>query len=190
MKTIVAMLLVSLLLPAVLTAKLSAETNTSEQRKTAIVYFSKTGNTRQACQTLAKTFPADLVELKIVQKPAAKGDLPVIDPARVDLTSYSSVIVASPVWAANLVPAVQSFLKNNALGDGKVIVLTTTNVSMPEKFQEKHKKLIVDAGGIVAGYYQVVMMEKKDRKPQPRPQADIQKDMASIAVEIKKLLLQ
>jgi flavodoxin len=190
MKKTIATLLLSFLLAAVFAANLSAETVPQSKGKTAIVYFSKTGNTRQACEVLAKTFPANLVELKVAQKPAAKGELPVIDPDRVDLKPYSSIIVASPVWGANLVPAVRAFLKNNPLGGRKVIVLTTTNLAMPDKFQEKHKKLVIDAGGTVSGYYQVVMMEKKDGKPVPRPQDDIQKDMTAIAAAIMKNLSQ
>jgi hypothetical protein len=98
--------------------------------------------------------------------------------------------VASPVYAANLVPAVRAFLKNNPLGGRKVIVLTTTNAAMPDKYQEKHKKLVADAGGNVAGYYQVVMMEKQDGKPVPRSQGEIQKYMTAIAAAIMKNLSQ
>lgn len=188
MKKIIAMLLVSFLVPAVFTANLSAETGASGKEKTAVVYFSKTGNTRQACEALAQKIPADLFELKLSQKPVAKGALPEIEPAKIDLRSYSFVVVASPVWAANLVPAVRAFLENNPLGGRKVVVLTTTNAAMPEQFQEKHKKLVEDAGGSVAGYYQVVMMEQKDGKPVPRAEAAIQKDTETIVEEIMKVI--
>jgi flavodoxin len=188
MKKTIATLLLSFLLAAVFAANLSAETVPQSNRKTAIVYFSKTGNTRQACEVLAKTFPANLVELKVAQKPAAKGELPIIDPDRVDLNPYSSIIVASPVWAANLVPAVRAFLTNNPLGGRKVIMLTTTNAAMPDKFQQKHKKLIADAGGNVAGYYQLVMMKKEEGKVVPRAQDEIKKDMAAIAGKVKNII--
>ena len=115
MKKTIAALLAALLLAAVCAANLSAETVPPVQGKTAIVYFSKTGNTRTACNVLAKELPGDLFELTVAQPPAAKGELPVIEPAQIDLNSYSLVVVASPVWAANLVPAVQAFLKNNSL---------------------------------------------------------------------------
>ena len=61
---------------------------------------------------------------------------------------------------------------------------------MPEQFQEKHKKLVADAGGNVVGYYQLVMMEKKDEKPVPRAEADIQKDTTAIVAEIMKSVSQ
>jgi len=188
MKKILGILLASVLMIAVCAANLSAETGASGKEKTAVVYFSKTGNTRQACEVLAETFPVDLFELKVVQKPAAKGALPVIDPARIDLKPYSVVIVASPVWAANLVPAVRAFLKNNALGGKNVVVLTTTNAAMPEQFQQKHKQLVTDAGGTLAGYYQLVMLEKKDDPPVPRAEAAIKKDTAAVVEEIRKVI--
>ena len=143
---------------------------------------------RTACNVLAKELPGDLFELTVAQPPAAKGQLPQIEPPRIDLGPYSSVVVASPVWAANLVPAVRAFLKNNPLGGRKVIILTTTNAAMPENFQEKHKKLVEDAGGSVAGYYQLVMMEEKDGKPVPREKADIQKETAVVVEGIMKLM--
>ena len=175
-----------LLLAVVCTGSSGAETVTPVQGKTAIVYFSQTGNTRLVCEVLAKELPADLFELKIAKPPAAKGQLPQIEPSRIDLGPYSCVVVASPVWAANLVPAVRAFLKNNSLAEKKIVVLTTTNAAMPEHFQEKHKKLVADAGGSVAGYYQLVMMEEKDGKPVPREKADIQKDTTAIVAEIIK----
>ena len=68
--------------------------------------------------------------------------------------------------------------------------MTTANVPMPEEFQAKHKKLVTEAGGVVSGYYQVAVQEKKDGKGVPRTQADIQKDATAIAGEIRKLLGQ
>lgn len=164
--------------------------NQAAKKTTAIVYFSQTGNTRLACEVLAKELSADVFELKVVKPPSAKGELPLIEPAQVDLNSYSFVIVASPVWAANLVPAVRVFLKNNSLGNKKVAVLTTTNAAMPENFQEKHKKLVKDAGGNVAGYYQITVMDaQQNGKGVPRSKDDIQKDAMAIAVEIRKNIL-
>jgi flavodoxin len=176
----------SVLLAAVSIGSLGAETQSPAPGKTVVVYFSQTGNTRTACETVAQEFSADMVELKVTKPPAAKGQLPEIDPKRIDLNPYSSVIVASPVWAANLVPAVRAFLRDNSLGGRKSIILITTNTAMPEQFQEKHKKLVADAGGNVVGYYQLVMMEQKDGKPAPRKAVDIQKDTKSIASEILK----
>ena len=188
MRKIISLWSVLVLLTVVWTMSAGAETVSPEKAKTAIVYFSKTGNTRQACELLAKAISADLFELKVAKAPAAKGQLPEIEPAQIDLKPYSFVIVASPVWAANLVPAVRAFLKNNALGGKNVVVLTTTNAAMPEQFQQKHKKFVGDAGGIIAGYYQLVMMEKKDDTPVPRAEAAIKKDTATVVEEIMKVI--
>lgn len=190
MRTKISLWCAALLLTAVCDGSLSAETVKTAQGKTAVVYFSQTGNTRTACEVVAKELSADIFELKIVKPPAAKGQVPEIEPARIDLVPYSSVIVASPIWAANLVPAVRAFFINNPLGGRKVVLLTTTNVLMPEEFQHKHKQLVADAGGNPAGYYQVAVQEKKDGKDVARTQADIQKDATAIAGEIRKLLAQ
>ena len=72
------------------------------QGKTAVIYFSETGNTRSVCEVLGREIPADLIELKVVKESAAKGELPVVEPGRVDLKPYRLVVVASPVWMGTL----------------------------------------------------------------------------------------
>jgi flavodoxin len=163
---------------------------TPAKGKTAIVYFSQTGNTRTACEIVAKKLSADVFELKIAKPPAAKGQLPVIEPATIDLDPYSFIVVASPIWAGKLVPAVQAFLKNNSLEGRRVAVLTTTNLAMPEQFHEKSKKFVTDAGGMVAGYYQVAVQKKQGDKSVARSAADIQKDTAIVADGIRSLVKQ
>jgi len=190
MHTKISQLCLAILLTAACAGNLSAETLNPAHGKTAVVYFSQTGNTRTACETVAKELSADVFELKVAKPPAAKGQLPEIEPARIDLAPYSCIVVASPIWAAKLVPAVQAFFINNPLSGRKVVLLTTTNVPMPEEFQAKHKKLVTEAGGVVYGYYQVAVQEKRDGKDVPRTQADIQKDATVIAGEIRKLLGQ
>ena len=49
----------------------------------------------------------------------------------------------------------------------QVAVVTTANVPMPEEFQAKHKKLVTEAGGVVSGYYQVAVQEKKTARAFP-----------------------
>ncbi|MBM4312264.1 MAG: hypothetical protein FJ119_15150 [Deltaproteobacteria bacterium] len=178
----------AVLLIAVCAGKLSAETEKPAQGKTAVVYFSQTGNTRAACEVLAKELSADIFELKVAKPPAAKGQLPEIEPSWIDLSPYSFIVVASPIWAANLVSAVQAFLKNNPLEGRKAVILTTTNVPMPEEFQNKHKQLVADAGGNLAGYYQVVVQEQKEGKAVARTQDDIRSDAKAIAGGIKTLM--
>jgi hypothetical protein len=186
MRSKICLLCAAILLVAACAGNLSAETVKPAQGKTAVVYFSQTGNTRTVCEVLAKELSADIFELKIAKPPAAQGQLPEIEPARIGLTPYSSVVVASPVWAAKLVPAIRVFLKNNPLGGRKAVLLTTANVPMPEEFQNKHKQLVAEAGGNLAGYYQVAVQEKKDGKDVARTQSDIRTDAAVIAAEIKK----
>lgn len=185
MKKTIAFLCLSVLLASVSAEHPGAEAASPAQGKAAVVYFSKTGNTRTACEVVASELGADVFELKVVKPPAAKGQLPEIEPAAIDLSPYSFMVVASPVWAANLVPAVRAFLKGSRLEGKTVAVLTTANVEMTEQFQAQHKQLVMDAGGNVAGYYQIVMMEQKEGKPVPRAKADIQKETLDIAAKTK-----
>jgi flavodoxin len=190
MRTTTSLWCAIVLLTAVCAGSLGAETPKPAHGTAAVIYFSQTGNTRAVCEVVAKELSADVFELKIVKPPAAKGQLPEIEPARIDLSHYAVVVVASPIWAAKLVPAVQEFLKNNPLGGRKAVLLTTTNVPMPEEFQNKHKQLVADAGGKLAGYYQVVVQEQKDGKAVARTRDEIASDAKSVAAKIKQALAQ
>ena len=89
MHTKISLWCVAVLLTAVCAGNLNAETVKPAQGKTAVVYFSQTGNTRTACEVVAKELSADIFELKVVKPPAGQGQLPEIEPARIDLATYS-----------------------------------------------------------------------------------------------------
>lgn len=191
MRTKISLWCAAVLLTAVCTGNLNAETVKLAQGRAAIFYFSETGNTRSVCEVLGREIPADLIELKVVKESAAKGELPVVEPGRVDLKPYRLIVVASPVWMGNLVPAVQAFLNDNRLGSLQVAVVTTANVPMPAEFQAKHKNLVTEAGGVVSGYYQVAVQEKKEGKGGkgvPRTKEALRNDAKDIAAEIMKIM--
>ena len=119
-KNNMSLVFVCVLLTAVCVGKsLARKPCLRKKAKQPLYIFPKPGIHAQPVKCWQKQSPADLFELKIAKPPAAKGQLPEIEPARIDLKPYSSVVVASPVWAANLVPAVRAFLKNNSLGGKK-----------------------------------------------------------------------
>jgi len=111
-----------------------------------------------------------------------------IEPTTVDLSRYSSVILASPIWMATLSPAIRTFLTLNKLDGKKVLLFTTTNARLNEQLQEKITMLVKQAGGEVVGYYQVLAMEGKDGKKAERTLEQMVEDTLQLVPEMQNAL--
>lgn len=106
--------------------------------KTAIVYYSMSGNTRYAAERIAQTIGADLIPLVPTKaypdsgfkkffwggKSALMGDKPALEPYAFDPNAYDLVILGTPVWAGTIAPPLRTFIAENAasLRDKKVAV--------------------------------------------------------------------
>jgi flavodoxin len=202
MKKTIAILVVSLLLAAVFVANLSAETGVPRQQKTAIVYYSRTGNTRTACKALQKDLGCDIIEIKDLKNRAGGwgfftstiGTLfethTKIDPVHPELAPYNAVIIGSPIWAGKLSTAIRTFIAENRFDGKKVVLYTTTNVFEKEGSKNKAKKMVTESGGQVVGSFQIAVTEKINEEKIERSQSLIKEDAVKIAGEIKKVLTQ
>ena len=172
---------------AVLTLTIFSSVQSYAAEKPLIIYFSQTGNTKAVCEALQKALGADIIEVKNAsQDKPKKGELPAIEPKSIDLTKYSSIIIGSPIWAAQVAPVIKAVLKNNDFKGKKVTLFTTTNVSIPEEFRGKSKALVQQAGGTVAGYYEVIVADTIDKKAVPRKKEQILSDTAKLVPELQK----
>ena len=94
--------------------------------KRLVVYYSLTGNTEEAAETIAKALDADLLKLETVKDmpksfaarmlvgggQVAFNRIPELKPIDVDIDSYDEIILGSPIWNSKGVPAVNAFLKD------------------------------------------------------------------------------
>ncbi len=109
-------------------------------KKPLVVYYSWSGNTREAAKIIAETIDADLFEIKTkvpypekyedcikaVKEQNAKGILPELENPECDFSKYGDVVLASPNWWGTLPPPVQSFIKANSF-KGTTPALFITN---------------------------------------------------------------
>ena len=175
------------ILVAILTLTLFSSAQSNAEQKTLIIYFSQTGNTKAVCEALQKGLGADIIEVKNAsQDKPKKGELPAIAPKSIDLTKYSSIILGSPIWAAQIAPAIKAVLKNNDFKGKKVALFTTTNVAIPEEFRGKSKALVQQAGGTVVGYYEVIVADTVEKKAVPRKKEQIVADALKLLPELQK----
>ena len=120
--------------------------------KALVVYYSRTGNTRFAAQTIAAEIGADVeevVDLKNRQgrlnylpagRDALQGKETEIAPATRTPTGYDLIVIGQPVWAGSPTPAIRTYLKKNDLS-GKKIALFFTDIGLGKAF-EKTKALM------------------------------------------------
>lgn len=94
--------------------------------KTAIVYYSMSGNTERVAEEAAKALNADLVRLVPQKaypdkgfkkflwggKSALMGDRPALEKYDFD-GGYDLVVIGSPVWAGTFAPPLRTFLADN-----------------------------------------------------------------------------
>jgi flavodoxin len=184
------------------TGSSDAEIASSEKSKTAIVYYSRTGNTKTACEALQKELGCDIIEIKDLKNreggwgffTAALGSMfnthTKIDPEHIDLAPYGAVIIGAPVWAGRPAAAIRTFIAQNNFKDKKVVMFTTTNVFENKGSQSRTENMVVQSGGRVSGYFQVAATEKINEEKTVRSQELIAQDAAKLAVEIKKALAQ
>ena len=95
--------------------------------KTAVVYYSMSGNTAETAKKIADTAGADLVEIRPVKaypdkgirkflwggKSAVMAETPALQPYDFRAEDYDRIIIGFPVWASNMAPPVRTFVKEN-----------------------------------------------------------------------------
>ena len=152
--------------------------------KTAIVYYSMNGNTAMVAEELAKSLPADLIEIRPERaypdkgirkflrggKSAVMAETPKLQPYVFRAEEYDRVVIGFPVWAGNITPPVRSFVKENREGlKGKdIFAFACQGGSGAEKAFAKLRECL----GTDALAATMVLIDPKD-KPDPDNQRRI-----------------
>ena len=107
---------------------------------TMIVYYSLDGNIDFLARSLAKETGADLCRLETVKvypkkglmkffhggKDAVAGIKPELKTALPDLTSYSKVVIAAPVWAGKPAAPINTFMDKADFRGKKIFAITSS----------------------------------------------------------------
>ena len=95
-----------------------------EKMKTAVVFYSMSGNTKYAAEEIAKALGADLIALVPKKtypdsgfkkffwggKSAVMGEKPKLEPYVFDAAAYDLIILGAPVWAGTFAPPLRTFI--------------------------------------------------------------------------------
>lgn len=118
--------------------------------KKLVVYFSYTNHTRDIAHKIAKELACDLLEIKTIipyssnyeevvndeKNSETSNYLPEIEKINIDLNEYDTIILGTPVWWYRPVPAIRTFLTNNALSNKKIIPFATNAGWLGKTFTE------------------------------------------------------
>ena len=138
--------------------------------KPLVVCYSYTGKTKKICGRLAGKLKADFAEIREIVRPSMisaytrGGYLALhrgttdIRPLKTDVGAYPVQIVASPVWAGNVPPAMNDYLREYDL-IGKTVYGVLTCSARAGNAAERLREEIEKAG---ANCPNVVVLREKD----------------------------
>jgi hypothetical protein len=82
--------------------------------------------------------------------------------------------------------AIRTFIDKNRFDGKKVVLFTTTNAFEEEKYKEKSRNLVREAGGEVVGYYQVLAKEEINGEKVDRTKEQLVEDTLKFVPEIQE----
>lgn len=142
--------------------------------KTAIVYYSMSGNTKYVADKIAERTEADIIRIEPVKaypdkgavkfiwggKSAVMGEKPALQPYEFSVENYDGIILGTPVWAGNFAPPIRTFIEENPdIREKKLAVFTCFSGGGADKAIEKMKKYI----GIKEFEAELILVDPKEK---------------------------
>lgn len=146
-----------------------------EEMKTAIVYYSMSGNAKYVADKIAEKIGADIIRIEPVKaypdkgakkfiwggKSAVMGEKPALQPYEFSIEQYDRIILGTPVWASNFAPPIRTFIKENPdIHEKKIAVFTCFSGGGADKAIEKMKKYI----GIEEFEAELILVDPKENR--------------------------
>jgi len=138
------------------------------EMKTAILYYTHSGNTKALAGIKAKELGCDVEEITEVKKSnlivamyrGSKRKKTEIQPIHLKLDDYEKIIIMSPVWAAHPVSAVNSVIDYLPAGK-KVELIMVSGGGGTKRTTAGTKELIIKRGCEVVGYTDLRAQKRK-----------------------------
>lgn len=124
-----------------------------DMQKILVIYYSRTGHTRQIAEVIATTCKADLEEMRDVKsrngffgyfrsgREALKELLTNIEPIDKNLDEYDIVILGTPVWAGKVSSPMRTYISQHQSRFKRIAVFCTEGGSGGEKVVQQVIKL-------------------------------------------------
>lgn len=92
--------------------------------KTGIIYYSKTGHTKEVCERIYREIDADLLPIEARSDSPDQDTVELIDPPKIE--GYDRLVIASPVHGFSLARIMRAYLKGISDFKGVTIDLFVT----------------------------------------------------------------
>lgn len=123
---------------------------------TLIVYFSFDGNTKFIAEKIAEAINADIIELKTSKNYPTKGflkffwggksvifgEMPKLINDSIDLSSYETILIGTPVWAGSYTPPIKSFIRQYKIQGKRIALFASHGGGGAEKCFANLKKVL------------------------------------------------
>ena len=136
---------------------------TAGPSRTAVVYFSRSGNTALAARHVAQRLDARLFPLQAPSYELGMGGLahavmdanerrskpemlPDISPSTIDLKPFDTVWLGSPVWLYSPSPPIWAFVEHNRFDGQHVVLFNTFNSHIGDDYIATFKAKVMERG--------------------------------------------
>lgn len=125
--------------------------------RTVLIYYSLDGHTHFIAQKMSRQLQCPTIRLKLEQEFSSTNTFlkffwagqssvfrtkPPLANKTIDLSSYDTLIIATPVWAGNLSSPVRSFLAKYAIEGKQVFLVASNSGGSCEKCFKSMRKLL------------------------------------------------
>ncbi|WP_039912999.1 flavodoxin family protein [Cellvibrio mixtus] len=129
------------------------------EAKTAVIVFSRSGNTAVLAQHIAQQWQADFYRLEASDYELglkgwtnamqdARSIRTEISPRQIDLSAYNTIYLGSPIWLYSPAPPIWAFVENNNFQGKHVVFFNTFNSKFEQTYIDQFKQLLLDKGAI------------------------------------------
>ena len=132
--------------------------------KRAVVYFSLSGNTKEAAEYIAASLNADIFRIDMVKKlpdntagqmmkggmQATFGMRPAISGVPGDISSYDEIILGTPIWAGKAASPINTLLADKKIADKVTGVFTFSGGGDNDKCIKALSKVLLNLKGNAA----------------------------------------
>ncbi|WP_210413730.1 flavodoxin family protein [Leptospira ilyithenensis] len=123
-----------------------------------VVYFSRSGNTELMALEIAKIKNAHVLRIDADEYKIgflgwlnamkdARDHIASISPSTIDLSSYRTIYIGSPIWLYSPAPPIWEFVRNNDFTSKDVILFNSLNSKFEQRFIEDFAKLVSERKG-------------------------------------------
>ena len=118
-------------------------TNTNTSKKTLVIYYSRSGNTKQIADYIGEKTGGDVVRLETVRtypsnynemldtakEEQRNGGRPELKNKNINITDYDTIFLGYPIWWGEIATPVYTFLDEYDLSDKKIAPFVTSGSS-------------------------------------------------------------